>query len=68
MTGLTDQERAAFLALAMRRPRLSDPEADLAGFEPTPERRLAYIRFATTASQFLRGEKEIGFRGDDWRL
>lgn len=68
MTQLTKEEREALLALGEDGLRQPDLPRSLRLVLPTPEARLEYIRFATEASRFFRGRREIGFRGDDWRL
>lgn len=68
MTRLTRAERIALKALradALQQPGLSVSQRLVL---PTPRARLEYVRFATEASRFFRGRREIGFRGDDWRL
>ncbi len=68
MARLSDEERKAFLERVGERPWLTDSAKACRIVEPTPEARLAYIRFATTASLFFRGPQEIGFKGDNWKL
>ncbi|MFP4207323.1 MAG: hypothetical protein ACLFSC_01615 [Wenzhouxiangella sp.] len=68
MTRLTDEERHAMTELARQGATLSNPVDSCRIVEPTPEARMAFIRFATTASLFYRGSKEVGFKGDNWRL
>lgn len=68
MTRLTWEERQAFESLdrsALQQPELADAQRLVL---PNPRARLEYIRFATEASRFFRGRREIGFRGDNWRL
>lgn len=68
MTRLTRAERDAMKALkadALQQPELAESQRLVL---PTPRARLEYIRFATEASRFFRGRREVGFRGDDWRL
>lgn len=68
MTELTRDEREAFRSLdqdSLRQPKLSDSQRLV---QPTPRARLDYIRFATDASRFYRGRREIRFRGENWRL
>jgi len=68
MTRLTRAERKALRALeadALQQPELSESQRLVL---PTPQSRLEYIRFASEASRFFRGRREIGFRGEDWRL
>lgn len=68
MTRLTHEERKAFTSL--ERHRLEQPELSRSQrlVLPTPAARLEYIRFASEAGRFFTGRREIGFRGDDWRL
>lgn len=68
MTRLTKEERAAFRTLGDDGLRQPDLPRSLRLVLPTPEARLEYIRFATEAGRLFRGRREIGFRGDDWRL
>jgi len=68
VTQLTKAEREAFRALGEDGLRQPDLPGSLRLVLPTPEARLEYIRFATDANRFFRGRREIGFRGDDWRL
>jgi hypothetical protein len=68
MTRLTEEERQSMSDLAERRPVMSDPADAYRIVEATPDARLAYIRFATTASRFFRGDKDVGFKGDNWKL
>lgn len=68
MTRLTRDERAAFGSLdpnALQQPGLADSQRLV---QPTPRARLDYIRFATDASRFFRGRREIGFHGETWLL
>ncbi|NKI36275.1 hypothetical protein HFP89_13985 [Wenzhouxiangella sp. XN79A] len=68
MTRLTQEERTALGALepgALGQPELTDAERLVL---PNPRARADYVRFATAASRFFRGRKEIGFRGENWRL
>lgn len=68
MTQLTQEERRAFESLdesALQQPELNE---SMRLVLPTPEARLEYIRFATEASRFFRGRREIGFRGENWLL
>jgi len=68
MTRLTREERSAFKALeedALQQPELDDSQRLVL---PTPRARLEYIRFASAAARFFRGRREVGFRGDNWRL
>lgn len=68
MTRLTDQERRELIAAA-RQPFDNPPlRPDERFVAPTPEARLRYIRFATQAARFYRGDKPVGFRGDHWKL
>ncbi len=68
MTRLTDEERLAMTEIARQPAMLPDPADAYRIVEPTPEARLAYVRFATTASLFYRGPQEVGFKGDNWKL
>lgn len=68
MTRLSDKEREMLRNLsgdATPEPPLSTEERFVA---PTPEARARYIRFATQASMFYKGERPIGFRGNHWKL
>jgi hypothetical protein len=68
MTRLTRNEREAFGSLdpdALQQPGLADTQRLV---QPTPRARLDYIRFATDASRFFRGRRDIGFRGENWLL
>ena len=68
MTRLTEKEAEALRSL--KPDSLQQPELDLAQrwVLPTPAARRDYIRFATDASRFFRGRREVGFRGDNWLL
>lgn len=68
MTRLTDEERKAMSELAGQSATMADPADAYRIVEPTPESRMAYIRFATTASLFYRGQWEVGFKGEHWKL
>lgn len=68
MTRLTDEERKALSKSIGESTWPNDPAEDYRIVEPAPEARLAYIRFATTASLFFRGTQEVGFKGDNWKL
>ena len=68
MTRLTREERKAFESLdrsALQQPELADSQRLVL---PNPRARMEYIRFATEASRFYRGRREIGFRGENWLL
>ena len=68
MSQLTQEEREAYQTLdrsALQQPELDDGQRLVL---PTPRARMEYIQFATEASRFFRGRREIGFRGDNWRL
>ena len=65
MTRLTQEERDAFGSLdpsALQQPEASDSERLVL---PNPSARLEYVRFASDASRFYRGRREIGFRGEN---
>lgn len=68
MTRLSEEEREMLENLS----RDSASEALLSPEErfvaPTPEARARYIRFATRAAMFYKGERPIGFRGNHWKL
>lgn len=68
MARLTDQDREALLGglrQSTAEPPLSPEERFVA---PTVEARARYIRFATQASRFFKGEKPVRFTGDHWKL
>lgn len=68
MTRLTRNEREAFESLdvaALQQPELADSQRLVL---QTPRARLDYIRFASDASRFFRGRRDIGFRGGNWLL
>lgn len=68
MVRLTDAEREELSDFARTRheqPPLPPEDRFVA---PTPEGRLRYIRWATQASKFFKGEKPVRFGGDHWRL
>lgn len=68
MTRLSEEEREMLENLSRdsgSEPSLSPEERFVA---PTPEARARYIRFATEASMFYKGERPIGFRGNHWKL
>jgi len=68
MTQLTRHEREALESLGPG--ALAQPELEVSQriVQPTPRARLDYIRFATDASRFFRGRREIGFHGENWLL
>ncbi|MCS3904399.1 hypothetical protein J2T55_002435 [Methylohalomonas lacus] len=68
MARLTNDERRALRELAAQQhdePPLTDDERFVA---PTAEARARYIRFATEASRFYRGDKPVRFVGNHWKL
>jgi hypothetical protein len=68
MTRLTEREREDLRRLA-EGPREGQPLTAEARFvAPTPEARMRYIRFASRAARFYKGDKPVRFRGNDWRL
>lgn len=68
MARLTDNERKALRELASQHreePPLTDDERFVA---PTAEARARYIRFATEACRFYKGDKPVRFIGKHWKL
>jgi len=68
MARLTEEERAAWLALSedgLAQPELRPDEKFV---EQTTAGRQRYIEFATEAARFYKGEKPVRFVGEDWRL
>ena len=68
MAKLTDNERNRLQELADQAwdaPPLSESEYYVA---PTQEARARYIRFATAASRFFKGNKPVRFTGNNWQL
>jgi len=68
MAKLTDAERQALRQLADQGRDAQPLSANERFVAPTPEARARYIRFATEASRFYRGEQPVRFGGDYWRL
>lgn len=68
MTKLSDKEREAWRNVVKHRIQQPPLRPDERFVAPTPEARMRYIRFATQASAFFKGEKPVRFRGNDWRL
>ena len=68
MTRLTEEEVQALKSLDPN--ALQQPELEVAQrwVLPTPEARRDYVQFATDASRFFRGRRDVGFRGDNWLL
>lgn len=68
MTQLSDKERRAWRERGAGLgdgPSLSREERHVS---PNPEARARYIRFATQASRFYRGDRPVRFVGDNWKL
>ena len=68
MARLTEAEREALRQLADKDCDAQSLSANERFVAPTPEARARYIRFATEASRFYRGEQPVRFGGDCWRL
>ncbi len=68
MTKLGDSEKQEWRRLGsehLTQPPLARHERIVA---PTPEAREAYVRFATQAARFYRGDRPVRFVGDQWKL
>lgn len=68
MARLTESEREDLKRLAEGPREVQPLTAEERFVAPTPEARMRYIRFATQAARFYKGDKPVRFRGNDWRL
>ena len=68
MAQLSKTDKAAFRALSNKGWEQSAEERSPLIVEATPEGRARYIRWASQASKFFKGEKPVDFSGDHWKL
>jgi hypothetical protein len=68
MAQLSKTDKAAFRELSSKGWEQSDEERSPQIVEATPEARARYIRWASEASKFFKGEKPVDFGGAHWKL
>lgn len=68
MARLSEKERRAPKALAGHPDRAPPLRRDERFVAPTTQARERYIRFATQASRFHKGDRPVRFRDNHWKL
>ena len=68
MAHLSKHDIAAFSEASKQPWQQSPEERSPRLVEQTPEGRARYIRWATEAAKFFKGDKPVDFSGDHWKL